>query len=742
MQLFKLGDYEKEKKMQKIRKFIISLLIISLSFSLIPVNAFAADTVDAETVVEVETDVENDVEAEETEQVEIEETIEDDDPGAGRLAGNIPEGFYDESQMTRVMPGASDSIVHNAKFDGYTLEQGVDVSSWQGEIDWEKVKAAGIDFAIIRVGYRGYGAAGNLSYDTYAVKNIKGAIAAGIPVGVYIFSQAINTQEAIEEADYIVSKIRAYDITLPVVFDYEYYQTGKGRLWDAHLSVTAATNVCKAFCERVASYGYAPMVYANKSFLESVIDGNALAEKYPIWLANYTSQTKYAGEYEYWQYTSSGKVDGISGNTDLNFRYVKEDKTKGAQVSITGTGLDWAALKWTIVDDAEGYEIERAGSDGNYTLIGKVEGTQENTYKDTGLSQGTSYKYRVRSYKKAEDGTVEYAEYGNIATAVTTIPTTTLKGQATAFDTIKLTWNKVEGASGYQIQRYNSSSKSYETIRTLEGGSTVSYVNGSRTAATTYKYRIRAYKKVNSQTVYSAYTNEVSIKTKNAVTGKVTASNVTVRTGAGTSYKKLTTAQKNKSVKVTATTGSWYKISISVSGKTKTGYIAKKYVLLPPGGTTLTVNASSFDKVKLTWNKVSGASGYQIQRYNSSKKSYTTVATVSGESKVSYTNGSLNANTAYKYRVCAYKKSGTTVVCGSYTDVKTVKTQAAKAGVINANNTKLRKGASTSYSILKRVNKGTKVQVTGSKGGWYRVSVKINGKNKTAYVVKKYVKFS
>lgn len=269
--------------MQKIRKIVAGLLVSCLCVSMVPAHVLAYEEESTEQVVETE--------IEQTEDVTM---TEDDDPGEGRLEGYVPEGFYDEGQTSRVVPGVS-NIIHNEKFSGCTLEQGIDVSSHNAEIDWAKVKAAGIDFAIIRVGYRGYGTTGSLNYDTYAIKNIKGAIEAGIPVGVYIFSQAITTQEAIAEADFVISKIRAYNITLPVVFDYEYASTSSGltgRLYKANLSVKAATNICTAFCERVASYGYTPMVYANKSFLESVIDGAALGEKYQIWLANYITETK------------------------------------------------------------------------------------------------------------------------------------------------------------------------------------------------------------------------------------------------------------------------------------------------------------------------------------------------------------------------------------------------------------------------------------------------------------------
>lgn len=159
-----------------------------------------------------------------------------------------------------------------------------------------------------------------------------------------------------------------------------------------------------------------------------------------------------------------------------------------------------------------------------------------------------------------------------------------------------------------------------------------------------------------------------------------------------------------------------------------------------PGSTKIRKTTASFDKIKLTWEKVSGASGYQVQRYDSSGKKYVTVKTMKKGSTVSYTNGSLNAGRTYKYRVRAYKKSGSEKVYGSWSTVKKVKTKGAKRAKIKTSRVNVRKGAGTSYKSLKKLNKGTKVKVIGSKGNWYKVSLKIKGKVRKAYILKKYVK--
>lgn len=194
---------------------------------------------------------------------------------------------------------------------------GIDVSKWQGEIDWNLVKDAGIEYAIIRCGYRG-SVTGSLVEDPYFEQNIKGALAAGVKVGVYFFTQATNEVEAVEEASMVVSLIRDYDIEYPVFIDTE-GAGGNGRA-DA-LDVETRTMVCDAFCRTVENAGYDAGVYASRNWYNSRLDTASL-ERYVIWLAEYRSVPIYKGYYQMWQYTSGGSVNGIAGNVDLNISYL------------------------------------------------------------------------------------------------------------------------------------------------------------------------------------------------------------------------------------------------------------------------------------------------------------------------------------------------------------------------------------------------------------------------------------
>lgn len=193
---------------------------------------------------------------------------------------------------------------------------GIDVSKWQKEIDWDKVKADGVQFAIIRAGYRG-SVTGSLVEDPYFKANMKGAAASGIPVGVYFFTQATNEVEAVEEASAVLQLVSEYHLDYPIYIDTE-GAGGNGRA-DA-LDVETRTLVCEAFCRTISNAGYQAGVYASRNWFNNNLEVERL-EQYQIWLAEYRSVPLYQRYYQMWQYTSKGRVDGIEGNVDLNIRY-------------------------------------------------------------------------------------------------------------------------------------------------------------------------------------------------------------------------------------------------------------------------------------------------------------------------------------------------------------------------------------------------------------------------------------
>jgi len=216
-----------------------------------------------------------------------------------------------------------EQVIQGAKYtfasDGSLVQgsgtMGIDVSKWNGTIDWNAVKNSGVSYVIIRCGYRG-SSQGSLIEDPKFKDNIKGANAAGLKVGVYFFTQAINVSEAIEEASMTLQLIKNYKISYPVFLDVE----SSGGRADS-ISKDMRTQVCIAYCQTIQNAGYTAGIYANKNWLTTKINASQL-NAYKIWLAQYASAPTYSGRYDLWQYSSTGRVSGISGNVDLNISYL------------------------------------------------------------------------------------------------------------------------------------------------------------------------------------------------------------------------------------------------------------------------------------------------------------------------------------------------------------------------------------------------------------------------------------
>jgi GH25 family lysozyme M1 (1,4-beta-N-acetylmuramidase) len=190
---------------------------------------------------------------------------------------------------------------------------GIDVSSHQGRIDWEKVADAGVEFVFVRLGYRGYMNEA-IHEDTYAKANLAGAKAAGLLVGAYFFSQATSEAEAKEEARFARSVLDGFQLDLPLVYDWEYVSDTART---ANVTKDELMRYTKVFCDAVEAAGCRPMIYFNRYLAESHLELTELAA-YPFWLAMYTDQMTYPHRVDCWQYSDSGRVPGIEANVDLN----------------------------------------------------------------------------------------------------------------------------------------------------------------------------------------------------------------------------------------------------------------------------------------------------------------------------------------------------------------------------------------------------------------------------------------
>jgi GH25 family lysozyme M1 (1,4-beta-N-acetylmuramidase) len=694
-----------------IAKTFVSLalgLAISSCFGGVNQSAYAAETSDITTastkdeVMEVVDEGNFDYTQLSTDEIEHVYQLFGDDPET--ITALQRQSDYNKEASTPSLTSTysatlATSYQHASMFNGYEVVDGIDVSTWNGDINWKKVKAAGIDYAIIRVGGR-YTSSGGYFVDSKYEENLKGAIAAGLDVGVYFFSAAINTTEAKQEAAYAMSLISGYNINLPIVMDYEYATGPSGRLYDAHLSKSAATNVVKAFCSAVEAKGYVGMIYASKSVLVGDMNAATIAKSYPVWNAQYNDSDTLTTRHSYWQYSSSGKIAGISGSTDTNFRYITNPVATSSfsQKSSTDSTI---TLSWTKIPEVYGYQIVRYDSSkGKYVSVGTVKGASKTTFTDTGLSDGKQYTYKVRGYYKLNSGNV-YGKYSAETTGITIADTVNnFKATATSDGKVKLTWSTISVASGYRIYRYNTSTKSYVAIKTLTSGDTASYIDETAQYGQQYTYKIKAYTKTTTNTVWHVASDAITVTTVPGQVSGLTASSSTSTTitlkwtaqvnvngyliavwdndsAVWTRIAKITSASTNSYTVSGLDPETQYNYSIVAYYKSGTAYkyTGRSQALSASTGPgvpqKLIVKERNTKSIKVAWSKVANATGYILYLYDSSTKKYSRVATITDSTTRSYTITGLTHTTAYSIAVKAYIKKDGVVGYGDTCRIKT-----------------------------------------------------------------------
>ena len=198
-----------------------------------------------------------------------------------------------------------------------TTYKGIDVSKWQAEIDWERAKAGGVEFAMLRAGY------GQGNIDDKFKRNADECTWLGIPFGVYWFSYAYNVERARREAQYCIEAIKPYKLAYPVAFDFEYDSVNNAAKKGVTITKQLASDMTRAFCEEIRAAGYTPIVYANPDYLSRYFDAD-IASRYDIWLAQWPKNPDVNNpprECAMWQYSNSGTISGISGHVDMNVCY-------------------------------------------------------------------------------------------------------------------------------------------------------------------------------------------------------------------------------------------------------------------------------------------------------------------------------------------------------------------------------------------------------------------------------------
>lgn len=376
------------------------------------------------------------------------QSLSDTDDLAVQASADIPEpvtkddaGYYKFLERSQKSENYAENLVHQSRFNNYQKINGIDVSYYQSDIDWAKVKASGIEFAIIRAGYRGYGSAGTLVQDPSFYTYLRGAKAAGVKVGVYFYTQAINTAEAQAEAQFVLDMLGGASLDMPIYYDIEGVDYDTGRLDSAGLSVEQKTNLCRAFCNKIISAGYQSGVYANYSWLTYVIDGASLSKSYPIWVAHYNYETWWTNAMEMWQYSGTGIVPGINTYTDMNVWY-----TTGNFITTTLTGsvtdCNTASLSWKKGTGAARYDIYRLDSSGSNEV--KLAST-------TSLSANVPLDlYNAQYYVKMYNSSNAYIGMSNKIKLQGGTVTSLAKSAVTA-NSLTMTWDPVSSATGYVL---------------------------------------------------------------------------------------------------------------------------------------------------------------------------------------------------------------------------------------------------------------------------------------------------
>lgn len=576
------------------------------------------------------------------------------------------------------------TYTHQDRFVSSGIQQGIDVSYHNGTLDWSTIKAAGVDFAILRAAYRGYGTEGTLVRDAKFAEYMQGAMSQGIPVGAYIYSQAITTAEAVQEANYILNIVRGYSLDLPIVFDYEFAGVKTGRLdsaWSSgKLNKSKMTDIALAFCDTIKNAGYDAMVYANKTFLSKNLDHEVIENAgYDVWLAHYTTNTNYTGDYKIWQYTSSGKIPGIEGKRfDCNFMY---------------SGTISMSLKISNIPNQiyQGYDVSPSVTVTNGGTV---------------LTEGTDYTVSYQNNSGIGTATVNvfgagiYDGYINLTKTFNIVPDTVQNMQISkaGTNTVDLSWSPVSGADGYTVQILKNGK--WVSVGNFVG--TSAQISGLLPGSVNY-VRIAAYASSNGKTYIGNYNTSVKIETTvGAINPRVSAyanNFVTLTWDKQTAangyevfkydasskkyvlYKNITNPNTNTCKVTGLASNSKYNFKVrayQIDDSEKTyapfGAVVSQYTSIAKSNLN-SAKSTSKKKIKASWSKVGGASGYQVMwsTYKNFSKNYKTKSV-----KAKYTSKTVTtaqSKRVYYVRVRAYKTISGKKVYSQWSNTKKVKTK-------------------------------------------------------------------
>lgn len=302
-------------------------------------------------------------------------------------------------------------------------------------------------------------------------------------------------------------------LSFPVFFDYEEYTINLAQNNNVNLSLSSVSNICETFLSNLKYNGYKVGIYSNKTISKFYLS-DKLRSSYDFWIAQYNTNCTYWSKYTMWQYSKSGKVDGISTDVDLNYYYESNpiNVSKVNNPRISNTTHNSIKLNWSKVSNSSGYQIYRSTSkNGSYKKIKTINKNSTLSYTDTNkLSSNKKYYYKIRAFKTINNKNY-YEDFSSIVSSETKLATPTIKLSTPKTKTTKISWSKIPGAKGYEVYRSNSKKGTYSKISTT---SNLSYTNSKLSKKKTYYYKVRAYKVVNNKKVYSSFSSIKSITSK------------------------------------------------------------------------------------------------------------------------------------------------------------------------------------------------------------------------------------
>lgn len=567
------------------------------------------------------------------------------------------------------------------------LEKGIDVSKWNGTVDWNKVKADGIDYVIIRGGF------GNSTVDPKFQSHINGASNAGLKIGVYWFSYATSVTKAKEEAAKCLETIAPYKdkITYPVFYDFEYDSIRYANDNGITITKDLSSKMADAFLTSIKDAGYISGIYTNKDFGDKYFYEDMLFSN-NLWIAQYSSECTYPRPYMMWQYTEKGTINGIGTTTspiyfDLNYTYLKPSSDKASSIKIDLSSSSTSAIS-------------------------------SKTYTGNPIKPSVTVTLNNKTLKLDEDYELTYSNNTSIGTAqivingignytgTKTITFKIIPKQVTNVSLVKkttseltLSWSKLDNVTGYKIYKYDPNSNTYKLLKTISDNSTTSYTDGSLESASTYKYKVRGYKVIedgsyyygNYSDVFSESTRinkvtEVKLDTRNATSLKISWNKVENANGyriyrldaSTNTYKIVDTINSNSITSYThsnlvSATNYYYKIKAFkyLNGSNRySDYSSSLKATTRPLQPSVTLSSTTSKYIKVSWTKISKrTTGYQVYMSTSKYGTYNSVGTTTN---TSFTKGSLTKGKTYYFKVRAYRTVDGEKIYSLYSSVKSI----------------------------------------------------------------------